>query len=88
MKTLGTVSISLYLNICPTKRLREVLFKETLIKELNLQSFLPNLKSVNKMGYYRYSGSISTPPCTEGILWNVFETKIDISPSQVNKHER
>jgi carbonic anhydrase len=33
--------------------------------------------------YYRYIGSLTTPPCSEGVFWTVFESSIEISTNQV-----
>ena len=33
--------------------------------------------------YYRYSGSLTTPPCYESVIWTVFEDPILISSAQV-----
>ena len=35
--------------------------------------------------YYRYRGSLTTPPCYESVIWTVFEKPIPISSRQV-KH--
>lgn len=32
---------------------------------------------------YRYVGSLTTPPCTEGIAWHVFDTPITLSSEQI-----
>jgi carbonic anhydrase len=32
---------------------------------------------------YRYNGSLTTPPCTEGITWIVFVTPITLGADQV-----
>ena len=34
--------------------------------------------------FYRYSGSLTTPPCTEGVSWTIFMDPIPIHPSQAN----
>lgn len=31
----------------------------------------------------RYEGSLTTPPCTEGVLWNVLTTPIELSKAQI-----
>ncbi|XP_021282712.1 alpha carbonic anhydrase 7-like [Herrania umbratica] len=33
--------------------------------------------------YYRYNGSLTTPPCSEGVVWTVFQQIKTVSRSQV-----
>ena len=33
--------------------------------------------------YYTYMGSLSSPPCSEGVLWMVMKTPVHISPEQL-----
>lgn len=39
----------------------------------------------NHDAYYRYSGSLTTPPCTEGVRWYVLKTAETVSPQQAAK---
>ena len=35
-------------------------------------------------GYYTYMGSLTTPPCSEGVLWMVMRTPVPVSPAQID----
>jgi carbonic anhydrase len=36
-------------------------------------------------GYFRYMGSLTTPPCSQGVLWTVFSEPIDASSTQIQQ---
>lgn len=35
------------------------------------------------LAYYTYMGSMTTPPCTEGVSWYVMKTPVEVSPDQI-----
>ncbi|WVZ65174.1 hypothetical protein U9M48_014583 [Paspalum notatum var. saurae] len=35
-------------------------------------------------GYYRYEGSLATPPCTEGVLWTIMSKVEDVSKEEID----
>jgi carbonic anhydrase len=37
-----------------------------------------------KRNYYTFLGSLSTPPCTEGVLWLVLKTPVQVSKEQLS----
>lgn len=53
------------------------------------ESAAPTVIDLNKLlpedrRYYTYMGSLTTPPCSEGVLWLVLKTPAPISPEQIN----
>ncbi|BEE28785.1 hypothetical protein ATCC49503_03050 [Helicobacter pylori] len=43
-----------------------------------LDTFLP--KTIN---YYHFNGSLTAPPCTEGVAWFVIEEPLEVSAKQL-----
>ena len=52
--------------------------------KLKLKSIASALLPENK-DYYRFNGSLTTPPCKEGVRWLVLKTPRTISKAQVDK---
>jgi carbonic anhydrase len=38
--------------------------------------------------YYRFNGSLTTPPCTEGVRWLVMKKPVPVSARQISEFER
>lgn len=45
----------------------------------------PNALLPGNGGYFRYMGSLTTPPCSEGLVWTVFKQPIEAAPDQIRK---
>ncbi len=48
--------------------------------EVDAAAILPSDRSM-----FRYFGSLTTPPCSEGVNWIVLKTPIEASPEQIGK---
>ena len=46
---------------------------------VNAVDLLPEVRT-----YYRYDGSFTTPPCTEGVNWFLMDTPVELSTTQID----
>jgi len=44
-----------------------------------IKALMPNRKD-----YYKFKGSLTTPPCTEGVDWFVYKEPLSVSKEQIN----
>ncbi|CAL1528234.1 unnamed protein product [Lymnaea stagnalis] len=51
------------------------------IETFALRDILPD---VDHLDFYRYDGSLTTPPCSESVIWSVAVENIEISQNQLN----
>jgi carbonic anhydrase len=69
-------------NFILNRLLRNLPKKANVIEEIKSEvlayKILPDLKE-----YYLFNGSITTPPCTEGVKWLVLKNPVQISKSQL-----
>ncbi|TCN19887.1 carbonic anhydrase [Mesobacillus foraminis] len=66
--------ISLW-NTLPTEKNEK---DKSLNEPVHLEALLPDDRSA-----FAYDGSLTTPPCTEGVKWTVFEKPIEMSKQQI-----
>jgi carbonic anhydrase len=48
--------------------------------EVNVADLLPAKKA-----FFNYSGSLTTPPCSEGVTWLVMDRSVEVSKAQADK---
>ena len=56
----------------------EVGMPQLLAEPLDASELLPESRA-----YYRFNGSLTTPPCTEGVRWYVMKEPLTASPEQI-----
>lgn len=49
-------------------------------KPINIRTLLPE-----QQAFYRFSGSLTTPPCSEGVRWIVFKEAEGVSAEQISQ---
>ena len=52
--------------------------KKALDSGLDVAELLPA-----ERGYYKFVGSLTTPPCSEGVRWQVLKTPVQVSAAQI-----
>ena len=56
--------------------------KNEVAKGINVAGILPADRD-----YYRFNGSLTTPPCSEGVIWLVMKSPVPVSKEQVEGFE-
>lgn len=54
--------------------------QSTKLTSLDVQAMLPE----NLSHFYRYQGSLTTPPCSESVTWTIFDSPIVLSHTQIS----
>jgi len=57
--------------------------KVALKNAFNPAGFLPK-----NQGYYAFKGSLTTPPCSEGVAWQVLKEPVELSKAQINSFQK
>ncbi|XP_053133558.1 carbonic anhydrase 14 isoform X2 [Hemicordylus capensis] len=58
--------------------------EEDTVSPFNIRNLLPE-----HLGhYFRYNGSLTTPPCYQSVLWTVFHQPVQISAAQIEKLQK
>jgi carbonic anhydrase len=73
--TLKKVLDNVSSNVNEVKRVQEV--------KINAVDLLPDERQV-----FHYTGSLTTPPCSENVNWFVMKTPMEVSDAQVRQFER
>lgn len=68
----------------------DMIWKKFPLEKKKEQSFSLGVAEVNSLmpknkDYYEFMGSLTTPPCTEGVKWHVLKTHLSISIEQKEK---
>ena len=64
---------------------KALLDKEIELDKINLAHLL---KTVNFEKYWNYKGSLTTPPCTEGVAWTIIKTALPITDAQLGDFQQ
>lgn len=54
--------------------------KEGMASQVRAEKLMPENRE-----YYRVNGSLTTPPCSEGVLWLVMKNTVEVSEAQVKQ---
>lgn len=57
--------------------------KVALKNAFNPAGFLPK-----NQGYYAYKGSLTTPPCSQGVAWRVLKEPVELSKAQIDSFRK
>lgn len=68
-----------YLKAFPTQKNAE----QTLTETINPTAMFPTSKK-----YYNYTGSLTTPPCSQGLNWVVFKDELTVSDAQIEAFKK
>ncbi len=74
-------------NVGLDKLRQQLSYEIDLPKPLKARVLASEMLPENK-NYYRFSGSLTTPPCSEGLRWLVMKTPVTASKAQIEAFER